>query len=478
MSLAQERGDPKLMVDALNARGQLALATKDYPRAAEAAKRALELDPVNDKARKLFAMASGRGGALALGQTAPKPNQAPPSPQTEQTLAQAMEKAKTGDIAGAMALLNQAISQNPSHPLAYMQRGAIKLQMKDTPGAILDISEAIARGFKHPSAYLMRAQALLETRAYKSALGDAEEVLKLNSQEASAYFLKARARMGLKSPVSEILKDLKQAAEINPSQFGEEYERFKAEFAGKQEQGVAGPSPDASSQPQAQAPQASMGLPGKSRKSLLGMAVTGLGILVIGAGWLFKTRQILTPQPAGVTPTPSPAQASTLKGPEGRILSGRFNVLRKVGEGGMGVVYEAFDEILERRVAIKEIKTGSLGAASDSQTLLKEMKTVASLKHPGILTVHDAFEETGSVYGVFEFVEGETLCDLLYEKGRLPAEEALAILRPVCQALDYAHGQKVIHRDLKPSNIMLEPGNRIMVPCLLQMQLSACGLCP
>jgi serine/threonine protein kinase/tetratricopeptide (TPR) repeat protein len=144
----------------------------------------------------------------------------------------------------------------------------------------------------------------------------------------------------------------------------------------------------------------------------------------------------------------------------GQMLQDRYRLESKLGQGGMGVVYLARDQRLDRPVAVKVIrpprKEGRLGASREAETHLafaEEARIGANLTHPAIATVFDfGFHET-QPFTVFEYVGGETLGDLLRRRGRLPLEEVRLIVGPLAQGLDFAHGRHVVHRDLKPENI-------------------------
>ena len=135
-----------------------------------------------------------------------------------------------------------------------------------------------------------------------------------------------------------------------------------------------------------------------------------------------------------------------------------FRFIRQVGQGGMGVVYEAFDEALRRRVAIKRLRE-ELSADSEGRArLISEARTVASLRHPNIVEIYALLEHRGGLYLVFEFVEGKTLDKVMDPRRRFFPREAVALLRQIAAALDYAHQRGIVHQDLKPANIMVEGG--------------------
>ncbi len=141
--------------------------------------------------------------------------------------------------------------------------------------------------------------------------------------------------------------------------------------------------------------------------------------------------------------------------PRTETLFGKYELVRKIGEGGMGVVYEAKDTTIEKKVAIKKMRPEIALDPRSRRDFLREAQAVAKLHHPYIVDIYQTFEEGDDVYLVFEFMEGQTLEGELVRRVKL-AEAACATLGVwVCMALEYAHGQGVIHRDLKPSNIML-----------------------
>ncbi len=137
-------------------------------------------------------------------------------------------------------------------------------------------------------------------------------------------------------------------------------------------------------------------------------------------------------------------------------LTGRYEIMRELGRGGMAIVYVARDLRHDRLVAIKVMRP-EVTAQSSSQRFLREIKVAARLQHPHILSVHDSGTAGDELYYVMPFVDGESLRDRL-ERGSLPVPEALEIAREVADALDYAHHQGIIHRDIKPENILLTPG--------------------
>src|ERR1700746_1305994 len=133
---------------------------------------------------------------------------------------------------------------------------------------------------------------------------------------------------------------------------------------------------------------------------------------------------------------------------------GPYEILTPLGTGGMGEVYRARDTRLDRTVAVKILPVQLSNDPIRKQRFEREAKTISSLNHPNICTLHDVGSQDGVDYLVMECVEGETLAKRL-EKGPMPLEQVLKYGAQIADALDKAHRGGVVHRDLKPGNIML-----------------------
>ena len=141
-----------------------------------------------------------------------------------------------------------------------------------------------------------------------------------------------------------------------------------------------------------------------------------------------------------------PLQPGTTLGP--------YEILSPIGAGGMGEVYKARDTRLDRTVAIKVLPEHVAADPDLKQRFEREAKTISSLNHPHICTLHDIGSQDGIDFLVMEYLEGDTLAQRL-EKGALPLAQALQVAIEIADALDKAHRQGITHRDLKPGNIML-----------------------
>lgn len=145
-------------------------------------------------------------------------------------------------------------------------------------------------------------------------------------------------------------------------------------------------------------------------------------------------------------------------------LGDAYTIEGEIGRGGMGVVYRARDERLQRRVAVKVLPPELAFSKEIRERFTREAQTAAKLAHPHIVPIHDVGEGQGIVYFVMGLIEGESLAARIRRRGRVPAEETRRIMKETADALSAAHGQGVIHRDIKPDNILLEgTRGRVMV---------------
>ncbi|HVL97893.1 MAG TPA: serine/threonine-protein kinase, partial [Egibacteraceae bacterium] len=143
---------------------------------------------------------------------------------------------------------------------------------------------------------------------------------------------------------------------------------------------------------------------------------------------------------------------------EHQLLADRYELRGVLGEGGMARVYEGFDRVLTRRVAVKLLRDDIGGGRALRERMLREARTAASFHHPNAVAVFDTGQEGRTPYIVMELVEGGTLAEELAVKGALDPARAVAVADDVLAALAAAHRRGLVHRDVKPANIMLPPG--------------------
>lgn len=156
------------------------------------------------------------------------------------------------------------------------------------------------------------------------------------------------------------------------------------------------------------------------------------------------------------------------------LQGGKYRIEKVLGQGGFGITYLATQDILNRKVAIKEFffkefceredgtNTITLGTQSNKATVekflkkfIKEAQTISALHHPNIVQIHDIFRENNTAYYVMEYIDGESLGDIVKIQGALPETKAVEIIHKVAVALDYIHTKNINHLDVKPNNIMV-----------------------
>src|SRR5438477_3536005 len=139
-----------------------------------------------------------------------------------------------------------------------------------------------------------------------------------------------------------------------------------------------------------------------------------------------------------------------------------YELREKLGSGGMGDVYRAFDKRLNRFVAIKVLAPGRSGNPERRRRFLQEAQAASALNHPNIITIHDILQENDKQYIVMEHVTGRTLLEMI-PIGGLPVPDVLHYATQMADALSTAHAAGIIHRDFKPANVMITAAARIKV---------------
>lgn len=345
---------------------------------------------------------------------------------------EAVRSLNLDDPHSAVRLLTYAIESDPRRGLAYRLRALARTKLGDSRGAYEDATQALVLHPNDSRSLHLQGLALLGLNRHEDAAAAADRALALDPKDSNAYRIRALAREQM-GQLDLMLEDLRTAAALDP-QMEELYRQARARHR------RGWPLPDGM----------------HPAPATLGWTVGALALALFLLGTVLAWRNLgagetgLRPgsenrQPAG---TALRLQAS----PNG--VAG-FEILGKLGEGGMGVVYEAFDRTLRRKVALKRMRQELLDVPKARRRFLKEARTVASLRHPHIVAIHSVLEQADGLYLVFEFVPGGTVHDLLRRRGFLPLPQALGLLGQVGQALDHAHSLGVVHRDLKPSNIMV-----------------------
>jgi len=147
----------------------------------------------------------------------------------------------------------------------------------------------------------------------------------------------------------------------------------------------------------------------------------------------------------------------------GMLIGGRYEILNKIGSGGMSVVFKGRDQKLNRFVAVKVLKSEYREDKNFVRKFREEAQAAACLAHPNIVNVYDVGEEAGDHYIVMELVEGITLKNYIERKGKLTIKEATSIGIQVSMGLEVAHNNEIVHRDIKPQNIMISKDGKVKV---------------
>jgi serine/threonine protein kinase len=139
----------------------------------------------------------------------------------------------------------------------------------------------------------------------------------------------------------------------------------------------------------------------------------------------------------------------------GMVLGDRYELIEKIGEGGMSIVYKARCRILDRIVAVKVLKEEFAQDDSFVQRFKTEALAAASLSHPNLVNIYDVGQQDECYYIVMEYVQGQTLKELIEREAPLPIEKAIDIAIMICDGLHHAHEKGIIHRDIKPQNVLI-----------------------
>ncbi|MBI5247846.1 MAG: protein kinase [Elusimicrobia bacterium] len=478
--------------------GVSALQLKDYALAAQTAKILLSANPKDKDALTLYHASAGRAPAVNLpsvlgggGSGANLATGGPPAGAAlpagfaaggfggsgrtaEQVAAAARAQAAaagpdavqrsaliTKDVQSALYvkdyptahnLASQAITLNNANVQALNFRAIASNKMHRYNDAVTDASAALALAPGNGAVLQTRSWAFAKQGLFQEALKDAEDTLSRNPSDPYAYQNKAMALAGMKDRAGA-LEALARSAALDP-RFKNRYERA---LQLPQDQDLSLLFDDETAASAAAAAAAQPPRTGKrfARLALLsgmGGILIALGILhVVSASWREKVnmtiRRVLASSDAAGTDA-SVAVATPLPSSPGGAFWLQYELVKEIGLGGMGVVYEAKDRSLERRVAVKKMRDEIRIDPHERRRFVNEAKLVAQLHHPNIVDIYAIVEEGQEVYLVFEYVTGRTLHDLIKAEGPMSLEAARGVLAATAGAVEHAHAAQIVHRDL------------------------------
>ena len=139
---------------------------------------------------------------------------------------------------------------------------------------------------------------------------------------------------------------------------------------------------------------------------------------------------------------------------------GKYELQTEIGRGDLGVVYRGHDPDVARPVAIKVLHADLARDQEFARSFMRSAQTSARLNHPNIVSIYDMGADKGQYFFVMEYVEGQSLKQILHERGQMSSDGALSVLRQMSDGLDHAHAQGLVHGGIKPSNVMIDNGGR------------------
>lgn len=357
-------------------------------------------------------------------------------------LKKAASKNSLGDYSDAVKYASMAVEEDGNNMNAYLERAMAHNFLGHYDEAINDATKALEKDSGNVQALNIRSWALNKKGNFRQAGGDATAAIKLNPNLADAWFNRANANKKM-GDYKQMLQDYRQAALLSKN-YSSHYKDAVSQYA----KSVTGFTYD-SSLFQKSKPKSDSTL----RKFFMLMAFTITGGLLIGFGFFHMASSKLVKSAAnGIITQPNEFSPDIFY--EG-VVSGKYKIEKKIGAGGMGTVYEAVDQTLERKVAIKKMNDDVKVNEREKQRFLQEARMVALLQHPNIVEIYTIFEENGNIYLVFEYIAGKTLDIALGDEVRMSFEKSKDIFDDISKALIYAHSKNIVHRDLKLSNIMI-----------------------
>ncbi|HVE14399.1 MAG TPA: protein kinase [Elusimicrobiota bacterium] len=453
----------------------------DYAGAAADARKVMEYNPGNTVAASILRLTAGRAGAEAAPPPAPDGTSlaslsaASPSPEARDAVVPAASAAQRsrsmrgvrdseanlaiGRPAEAVRQATKALQEDPANAAAFFARARAHMQSRSFDAALADIGEAVRLNPRSERYRIVQAKLLNRLGRSEEARAAALALLNLNGRSAEGRYYLAWALVG-SGRRTEALRELEYAARLNGAYSRVYREALRlpsdADLAGVFLAAEDAPALDSLAIAPA-APQ-ERGFRGGLWYPIYAFVGLALGLAWViqsrprrGPGAFTRWRRLHDGHPkVGVVPRSPQMTDST-----GTLLGGRYGVVRRIGQGASGTVYEAVDRGLDRKVAVKRIREELRADGRERAAILREARDLAALSHPHVVELYEALEEDGELYLVSRLVPGGGLAAAL-ESGPQPLEKVLRWARGVCAALDYAHGRGIAHRGVKPANILID----------------------
>jgi tetratricopeptide (TPR) repeat protein len=329
------------------------------------------------------------------------------------------------DFQGSESLLNRRLQVNPSDESALRLRAFARRQMKQYQPSKEDAGAAVALAPWDSRAHRLLIDDEVSLGHSDEALAEANRALAATPGDAQLYAARGNAYGSLGKTEQE-LADYKQAAALD-AQFDQLYEQASLAASGATSK--------------------------RPRSSVVWFGAIGTALLFFSFA-LFRKRGDSSVRLA----MRAEDHALLSRGARPEAAPAGFKIVKTLGQGGMGVVYEALDLGLQRPVALKKLRAEIADSPRERGRFLKEARTVAALKHPNIVEIHSIHEDAEGLFLVFEKINGQSLHERL-GAGALRPAEAVGYLRQIASALDHAHSAGVVHQDLKPANVMISGGS-------------------
>ncbi|MFH2203964.1 MAG: protein kinase [Elusimicrobiota bacterium] len=407
--------------------------------------------PAKDAVQALTAGAAGR----LLPARALSPGAVERLRASKQLADQARMEIRDGNFKSALRLTGEALAKDPENTSALFRRAHANYRLKRFDQALGDTSAAVAlMGAKpNPILLMLHARILNSLDRPQEALAAVDRALATGPAadiQAKLLFQKAWSLVSLDHK-EDALHTLAQAARLDGRYIP--YYQEALELPNEADWTVIFRRELAAEAPRYTRNAVRRVVSGRMAMILL-LTLMGGFLVALGVLHVFGGRSgAASGAAAGVGIAP----------PHSELLGGTYRISRKIGVGGMGVVYEALDVNLQRSVAIKKLRDEISRDPRERERFIREARTVALLRHPNIVQIHTVVADPADTYLVFELVDGHTVGDYIHHYKRLALAPALRILEGTAAGLEFAHRNGVVHRDLKPSNIMISRENVVKV---------------